>query len=348
MNQERLVLGQIPPQEAEFRRRRHPRTEKPANQETYAIYRAIPMVEAALQADSRNWQEESANRKKQQKEILKAIWGENVELPFYISPSTASFCLRWVGYEALGYTPAPRTMKSNLAMMIGSASHYSLLRAIGRAIPGLQETSFTIEEDDLSGRVDFLFRNPRTNEYQILEFKFTSDFGFRQVTREKLPDYLRSTKGVFQPQPEHRKQVLLYMYAKRKEGLDIACANVVYIDKNTGEMKDALVVWDALAEFDASELVSGIKEAKTQIERKELPEPTVESAHVCERFCPYRVKCEHGQRFAAGEVRREQKRRPKIVYQKAKEQREAKRRRMEEQGLVQGQLPGFMQNLEVK
>lgn len=314
------------------------RKEQPPNQEVYGVYRLGSLIEKVLQVDWRHWQEGSKQRRAKQQEILGAIWGEGVKVPEYLSPSTIAYCLRWVGYEALGYQPAPPTTEARLVMLMGSAGHWSLLRIIGQQISGRQETSFTIDEADLSGRIDCLLKNPKTEEYQILELKFVGDYPFRQIKREGLPEHLRTTKNIYQPSAEYRNQVLLYMWAKRKEGLNVTCANIVYINRNDGKIKEALVIWDAQAEYDAEQLVAKIKQAKEAIDRKELPEPTVESSHVCGGFCPYRGYCEHGQRFAAGQIKREEKRRPQWVYRQARAEAAARRAKMEQLGVVQ---PGF-------
>jgi len=342
MTPERLVFGQIPPQEAAFRRRRAATTRKrPPNQEIYVSYQLQPLIQKILEIDWQYWQENSQQRRKTQREIFKTIWGEKTEIPTYFSPSLVAHCLRWVGYKALGYKPAPPSPESHLVMMMGSAIHWSFLRTIERQIPSRQETSFTLDEADLSGRIDCLIRNPKTGEYQILEIKTVGDYPFRQIKRKGLPPELRNTKNIYQPNPEHRNQVLLYMWAKRKEGLNVACANVIYINRNNGETKEALVIWNAKTEYDAEQLVSQVRQAKEAILRGELPQPTVESCYTCAKLCPYRGYCKYGQKFAAGQIKKEQKRRPQWVYRRAKEQAAKKREKMEKLGVVQGKLPGL-------
>lgn len=339
---ERLEFGKLPPQEATFRRRRQVATkEAPDNQEVFGVYRLKELVQKAILEDWRRLRLEHQGRKEQQQDILRAIWGKEVQIPFSISPSIVAFCLRWVGYEALGYPPAPPTPEGNLAMMIGSASHYSLLRAIERVIPGRQEVAFTLEDDNISGRIDFILKNPMTGEHQIVEIKTVSDYAFRLITREKLPPELRSTKDIFWPSIEHCKQVILYMWAKRKEGVKVACANIIYINREKGSIKEAIVPWDLASETDALALVEKIKEAKVLIDKGELPPPSVESPHVCRGFCPYRLKCEHGQKFAAEGVKADQRKRPPGFRQILRKQYDEKREKMEELGVVQAELVGF-------
>jgi len=363
MSKERLILGQVPAQEQTFHRRSQAaRREQPQNQEVYKDFQVTPLIEAALRADWRHWQEQPKQKKIQTQEILEAIYGQGARVPEYIHPSIASFCLRWVAYQGLGYPEAEPTAKSILSMKMGSAIHWSLSRTIKDFIPGEAETNFVIDDPDVSGRIDFFFPHPRLEgQYQIWEFKSVSDYVFRQIKRKGLPEYLRGTKNIYQSLPEHRKQVLLYMWGKRHRGLEVICGNIIYINRNNGEMKEALVSWDALAEYDVvgddSEkcLVPQIRDTQIQIEKlkekmektgerpgeDELPKPTVESSHVCARFCPFRGFCHFGQRFAAGEVKRQEKRRPQYVYRKLGEEAQVMKEKMEKLGLVQAQLPGF-------
>lgn len=339
----RLTFGILPKEEATFRRRSAAARKEPQdNQEVYGVYKFLPAIERILVEDDLHWKEEHKAKKKQQQEILEALWGPGVEVPSYMSPSTASYCVRWIGYEKLDYKPAPTKLKSMLAMMMGSAAHYSMMKKIESAIPGRQETVFTIDEADLSGRADFYFRNPKTDEFQILEFKFVSDFVFRKISRTDLPEYMRSTRDVYAPEPEHYRQVLLYLWAKRKQGDNAMCANVIYVNRNTGEMKEALVYWNPATEYDAEQLIDEIHGAKVCIDKGELPEPNVESPHVCSGFCPYRQYCEFGQKFAAGQVRRDKKRRPNTVYNRLRKDVEETKKYMIDEGIVQGELPGFV------
>jgi len=341
MSAEHLVFGQIPPGEEAYRRR--PTNKKPPDGVgLYSLSRFAKVLEEALKQEEKKWQQGEKQNLEQQREILEAIWGKGVEIPQYISPSTASMCLRWVGYEALNlYPPTPAGPEQRLTMMIGSAAHFSILRMLEKAIRGRQETTFTVEEDNLSGRVDYFFRNPATGHYQIVEFKTVGRFAFKQITREKLPSYLRSERENYCPQPEHYNQVLLYMWAKRKQGLEVDCANIIYVNRDNGEIKEALVVWNDVTKYDASQLVEKIQEAKACIEKGQLPKPSVESPHICSGFCPYRTHCNYGSEFAAGLVRREQKRRPRAVYHMLRGQLNEQRRMMEEKGLFQPALPGF-------
>lgn len=341
---ESLTFGNLPPEEAVHRRRSEAaRRKQPENQEDYAAYRLLPAIEEILKRDWDYWQESRKRREAERQTVAKAIWGQETEIPWYIHPSTASFCLRWVGYEALGtHKPAKPTTEANLRMMMGSATHESLLKKLVSFIPeAKRETSITDDDAGYTGRVDLLLENRRLNETQVVDVKCLGSFPFNQLTRKGLPSYLRPTKGICQPSPEHRKQVLLYMWALREKGEEVGSANLIYINRDSGKMKEGLVLWDLLSQFDAEQLVTELKEARTMIDQGKLPPPSVESKYICGSFCPYRIHCEPGREFAATQVKKEKKRRPQGVYRKAKEEREKKRELIEQMGLVQALLPGL-------
>lgn len=364
----KLVFGQIPEEEASFRRRSQAaRIKPPENQAIYEYFQAVPLIEKVLKFDWRHWQEEEKQKRTQQQEILEAIYGQGVEVHQQrIHPSTASFCVRWAAYRALEFPETEPTVKSILAMKMGSAIHWSLSRIVKNYLPGEAEASFEVDDPDVAGRIDFLFPHPRLKgQYQVWEFKSVSDYVFRQIKRKGLPDYLRNTLQIYQPLPEHRQQTLLYMWGKRSQGFNVVCGNIIYINRNNGEMKEALIPWDELARYDVEGddpercLVLQIKEAQVKIEKlrklkqsgvsineEEIPQPTVESSHVCARFCPHRVHCSFGQKYAAGEVRRQIKRRPQYVYRKLKQEAQVTRELMEKAGLAQSQLPIFQDLLK--
>lgn len=337
--EQKLVFGQVPPKEAVSRRRSEAAQRKPLpNQEVYGFLRASPFIDEALK---REWEDEgkrNAQKRRQDEEgIIEVVLGRKIELPQTIPASTV--CLRWLGYELLGYKPALPTPESITIMNIGSATHSRLLRITEQHLRGRQETGFDFE--DLTGRSDFIYEHPLIKKPVIWEYKTVGDYPFRKITREGLPDYLRSTAKIYWPQPEHRNQALLYIWGHRQRQLDIFAAVIVYINRSTGEKKDALVIWDTLAEYDAEQLREKFKEAKARIDQGKLPEPSVESPHICAKQCPFSVHCDYGREFAAGRVKREQKRKPPWVYRRAREQAAETRRLMEELGLVQPELPGL-------
>ncbi|MDP3888409.1 MAG: hypothetical protein Q8Q24_00040, partial [bacterium] len=109
--------------------------ERTDNQDQYSIYRFKPLLDRILQAD---WEARGENRQKikdtQREKILGPVFGE-VEIPRRVSPSVACYCLRWVGYEALGYKPAPPTARSYLITSMGSAIHWEFLKKLQQYLP---------------------------------------------------------------------------------------------------------------------------------------------------------------------------------------------------------------------
>ncbi len=310
-------------------------------QEIFGVYRLIPLIKESLRNDWEQMQQNRADLSQERRQVLEKIWGEGLETPWYIAPSIASECLRWVGYEVLDYKPATPTPEAIMAMMMGTSSHWSLLKKVEKVVPGGPDSRFLQDDPGVSGRLDYLLRNPKTGEFQVLELKFVGDWVFRKITREGLSPSLVNTKGIYQPTPEHRLQTMQYMWAKRQEGVNVVCANIVYINRDRGTMKEAMVLWDALVEYDIQVFLGKAKEARARIDRGELPEPTVESSHVCGSLCPYRAHCEFGQKFAAGQVKKQQKRRPQWVYKKARQDSQELKAKMVRLGLTQPKLPLF-------
>ncbi len=310
---------------------------KNPNTEIYAPYLFTPLLKKAVLADSYNYKNNLNGNIESKNEVLNSVWGENTENKVRFSPSTASNCLRWVGYESLGYKPAPNTFESQVGLMIGSSAHYSISRVLKGY--GLSEQSLFDEERNISGRYDFLFKNPQTQDWQMIDFKFVSDYGFRQIKREGLSETLKNTKNIYNSTPEAKRQLITYMSIARNQGFNVMMGNVVYINRNDGKIKESLIPWDALTEHEADQFFAQIKEAGEKIGKGELPEPSVQSKYVCGSFCPYRGYCEYGQNFAADKVKRESKRRaPLWVIKKAREEAAEKKLKMEESGIVQPDL----------
>ena len=61
------------------------------------------------------WYEKAAQKKG---EIYNSIWGVTDGTEITIPPSIAANCLRWWGYQELGYKPAPRTFEQEINLMI--------------------------------------------------------------------------------------------------------------------------------------------------------------------------------------------------------------------------------------
>lgn len=312
-----------------------------ANLDVYGVYQLAPLIREAVLADADEYREGRSETRVESERILQKVWGETASLPRYLHPSIISRCLKWAGYEALedelDLKPAARTFEAEMGMKIGSAAHFSLLRILRKF--GVQEQTVLQDESGISGRLDFMLKNPVTEEYQILDLKFTGDWAFRKVQRDGLPDYLRKTKGIYNPRPEDKLQLLIYMWGRRQEGLNVAMGNIVYINRDSGKMKESIVPWDAGAEHEMTLFLDELEKARKSIKRGELPKPTVVSTYICAAMCPYRLHCDYGQKFAAGKIKKEKKKRPTGVYRKARRQAEEKREMMERLRIVQAELP---------
>jgi len=335
---EKIEFGKPPLEDAaRLRRKREKGARQAENLEVYGPYCLGPLIREAVLEDSERYREGRGQFRAESNKILQKVWGEDVALPDRVSPSTIANCLRWVGYEELGFKPAPRTFEAEMGMKLGGAGHYAILNILRRF--GIKEQVVLEDETGISGRLDFIFRHPVTGEYQVLDLKFPGDWGFKQIKREGLPEYLKKTKKIYNPSHEARLQLLIYMGVKRRERLNVTMGNIIYINRDNGKMKECIVPWDALAEYDMKEFLENLAEAREKIQRKKLPEPTVVSEYVCKSFCPYSQHCEEGKQFLAEKIKKGKKRRPLWVYREAREQAEKRRQKMIESGFVQPELP---------
>ena len=339
MSRERLRFGNVPKEESSRRKRqatlRHKKLEKKMGLEKPGAFdnlRLTPLIRIALQEESRKWV--NSTYKEDTLGMLKGRWGNETELVRYFSPSTLSLCLRWVGYQALGeYVPEERKPETEIILGLGQSGHYFIERVLRRF--GVSEMPVWNDEERMRGRLDFLIKNPAIDEYQILDFKFVSSFAFKKIKREGLPDYLRETKGIYNPGLEAKLQTQLYIWMKRENGLDVTMGNVIYINRDNGQMKECLVPWDAVAEEEVRRFLGKLDKARERIEMGELPEPSVQSKYVCEYLCPYSKYCEYGQKFKAGQVRRRSKKLPPGILTKAREQAKKRKEMMEKMGIAQ-------------
>ena len=295
---------------------------KDINQDPYCVYDIHGLLKNAMLQNAANFRESRQTRKNNIKGVLESAWGEGIKQEIFTPPSTASNCLKWVGYEALGgYKPAPRTNELEMQSLIGSSAHWSFLKIL--ATLGFQEHEFRTANPRLSGRIDFTFQNPITQEWQLLDLKFVGSFVFKKITREGLNPELRRNKNNYNPAIEAKRQLMLYMWAMSEYGLKIACGHVVYISRDAGTMKTCLVPWGDGERYETEEFLQRIREAEAAIKEGQLPSPSVESKHVCGSLCSYVAYCEHGQQFAKGEIRKVPNRKPawlkeKITIQKIK------------------------------
>ena len=200
---EQIEFGKPPPEEAAHLRWEKKKVARQAeNLEVYDPYCLGPLIREAVLEDSERYRKGRGQYRAESNKILQKVWGEDAVLPDRVSPSTAANCLRWVGYEELGFKPAPRTFEAKMGMELGSAGHCALLNILRRF--GIKEQIVLEDETGISGRLDFIFRHPVTGEYQVLDLKFPGDWGFRQIKREGLPEYLKKTKGIYNPRHEAR------------------------------------------------------------------------------------------------------------------------------------------------
>lgn len=336
-----LSFGDIPPQEAALQRReRRKRSEPIENLEVYNVYRLGTLIEEAVIEDASAFRERRSEWHASAERVLQKVWGEGVSLPRYVHPSTAAKCLKWVGYEALadelGVKPAPRPFKAEMGMRLGSGGHHQLSMVLRKY--GIPEATLINDEYGISGRLDFMIRNPVTSEYQVLDFKFPGDWAYRQVKRDGLPDYLKQTKGIYNPRPEDRLQLLLYMKGRREEGFNVSVGNIVYFNRDTLEYKECIIPWNADAENHMEDFLANITKAREAIKRGELPEPTVGSTYICASMCDYRLHCDYGQQFAAGKIKREAKRRDPGVWKMVEQQEEEKAQQLIDLGILQPPL----------
>jgi len=339
MPKERLEFGDVPKGETSRRKRQatleNKKFQKKMGLEEPGAFdnmRLTPLIEVALQNESEKWGK--STYKQDTQEMMKEIWGNNTEVIKYFSPSTLSFCLRWVGYQTLDeYVPEKRKPEAEIILGLGQSGHYFIERVLKRF--GVSEMPVWNDEEKMKGRLDFLMKNPATGEYQILDFKFVSSFTFKKIKREGLHDYLRETKEIYNPGLEAKLQTQLYMWMKRENGLNVTMGNVIYINRDNGQMKECLVPWDAVAEEDVRRFLEKLDKARERIEAGELPDPSVQSKYVCEYLCPYSKYCEPGQKFKAGQVRRSSKRLHPGILAKAREDAKEKKEKMKKLGVTQ-------------
>ncbi|MFZ5366573.1 MAG: hypothetical protein ACOZBZ_04845 [Patescibacteria group bacterium] len=332
------------------------------NQSILEVYRLAPLIGKAIIASDEERLLQQAWRKKKNREILELIWGEG-EPKLSLSPAIIAKCLRWAGYELLGYSPLSKSPREIMILSTGTSIHWKMLGALRQF--GKIEYPVVIGEDKIGGYLDFRFQNPKTGEYQIADLKTTSKEGFSLINREGMPPWMVQTeKDFYVPRPEDRLQVLLYMFAERERGYKVEIGNVIYINRNFERRrlsrknldedqilqdmlewtKECPVLWDKVAEGETKQCLAEVEEAWIAIKKGELPKPSVHpksAPYLCGDICPYRLDCEPGRAFAAREVRREAERLPREVWAIAKRQFEERREKGIKLDKVQARLPLF-------
>jgi len=216
-----------------------------------------PVYDAVLAAAGRVRRDDNLTLKDARRAVAREAFGQESS-PLKISPSLACHCLRWVGYELLGYAPAPRTLDEETTMLLGTGFHRQVLNLLDRYCPEAeQERGFSIDLGAaiLSGRADFIYRDLKTQERILVELKTISPFTWSKIKRQK-------DASAYAPMAEHRKQLLLYLWALNQinqQKIDVGI--VYYINRTSGERRSAPVFWDAVAQYDAEQLVANIQKA---------------------------------------------------------------------------------------
>lgn len=313
------------------------------NQSLLDIYDETSLIDKALVLGEQVRSAQSQANRQASEEIFQAVWGPDVERSFLFNPSSAAKCLRMVGYEKLGYKPLAKTSEQILALSMGSGVHRTLQAAL-RPFGETEASMFIGNGEFERGRPDFILKNPRTEKWLVDDFKTTSSWGFRKITRDGLPEWMRATPNIYVPRPEDKLQLLLYMHGLRQKGLEVVIGSVIYINTDNRQRKRCPVIWDELAQVEIDEFMEKVKEARSLISQGQLPPPSVQpksAKSICGKMCGYRQLCDPGRKELASQVKKETKRKPPWVYRKAKEQAEELKDEMVKQGIVQGPLPGM-------
>jgi hypothetical protein len=309
------------------------------NQDPWAPYNQIgEFVMNVLTADSEQFATERLHRKKTMANVIKNTWGSDTEVPSYLSPSTASFCIRAAVYEALGYKPVPRTPELALQARMGSSIHYSVMRAL--SFYGMSEREFILPTEHLKGRIDFVIPyHPLTKRTQILDFKCVGDFVFKLVTRKNLTPELMIDKKNYRALFEAERQLLIYMYSLSQEGFDVACGHLIYMSRNYGNLKRCIVPYTEKEKDFILNYIKQITDAHNYMVKGELPPPTVHSSNHCGKICHFIAYCEPGQHIAQGEIKRTKTPRvARAIIRKAQEETKAQAEKWRSRGIWQPEL----------
>jgi len=333
MSPERPVFGDP---ESIKKARTKPRAKKEVRPTEFDPLKLLPKVEEFVVEERKRWdvlRREGLDRGTLTRKIL----GMETDP---IHPSLVSQCLRWWGYQRLGYKPYPKDFNAIMRLEAGHAYHNAFENLVSSM--GSVEYHITHSEEDIAdmtGRVDVLFYNPKLppeiGNYQVIELKTVSTQAFNfQLNRKNLRRDLIPTKGIVAPREHDKKQIGLYLKQLESEGKNVASASIFYIDRDSSEVKEALIPWDETTKNEVEQFIQQIREAQELIAQGKLPEPTVDSDIPCRYYCDYRHVCDAGKPAAA----KRKKPRPRWVIKKTKEEKEELKKTMEEEGLVQPTL----------
>ena len=277
-------------------------------------FQFVPLITEALRFNERLMSENYQRTRAERELFTKNFFGDSYKTTRPFSPSIAAICLRWAGYESTK-TPQDKSIKPTkalIASMIGTAAHYEMGRTIGKVIDRriMQiETGMYSDEPQMSGRMDYVFENINAGgRKQLIDLKFVSSFVFKNVKRERVPEYLKNEP--FYPINDivNRRQALLYLWNADKNGDPFFSVTIVYINKDSGEMKEAFMLWDEDAKYEAQQYVDLMIKAQKDLDTKgELPLPTISQENkgfYCGQVCPHRIKCEYASEFVAKAIKR--------------------------------------------
>jgi len=339
--------------------------EKPKPNQTYDIYRYQAffkrMIVTHHEMEGKGYHQWKQNKEEATRNVLEQDYQEKQPT---VTISTATVCVRKAQYNELGeeygydlnqFEP-DAAFKRAMAFLSGSALHKIYQYAGNRLLEDQAKTEIKIPfllepTDNIKGKPDMLWRNPKTGEWQIAEFKNVGSYLFGKITREGLPDYMKSTKDIYAPLAEHRLQVLMYMWLLRKQGTDVKMGNIIYIHRdprgNMKGIKEAIVVWDAIAELEVQNFVKELETANNQLVEVQtlkqngtfshelaeqiLHDRTTEDPWVCGN-CEAKLYCEPGKIFGHSEMAKEKKTElpPPIIAQAVREHEELEAKLIED------------------
>lgn len=202
--------------------------------------------------------------------------------------SEVGYCMRRMGYGALGYEGTPKSVGVSLTFAIGNFVEDVVVKALELAdfepyftLDKQTEVSINVLRVPNLGHPDGFVILPDTEEDVLLEVKSANARNFEKVKKS----------GAAEAQPEHYAQMQTYMYAtgRAKAFYVVACKN--YADVYTEIVDIDLPYLSAL--FDK---VDG---AWIKVQEDELPDPEYHlSSYQC-TYCPFNAQCP-GKQLAGG------------------------------------------------
>jgi len=363
----KVIFGEVPKEEAKFRHRQEQKVQKKRESEMtpeptpYDHMRKLPMIKEAIIWNYRKRIEERKERKREQLEFAKKFWGPNVQFKPYMSPSVVCDCIRQAGKDAVAELAGRPTIEPTVEVMnilnMGSDIHYGFLRRMNNYLPGDQETKYKSEEPALSGRIDFILDDPISGDNSILELKTEGNWPFGKLNPTDLPARLKNTPDIVNEEAGHRKQVLLYLWSLSQKGRKVESGSLIYLDRNSGELKEAIVPWDEGAQEEVGEFIHKLTEAEIKIEQTldyirntdpdkidwekvedMLPPATVVDKSKCKNRCPHRFGCRPGLKYAVEGIKHPKRKLSAYARKKIKEREAEKKEELKKSTIWQGNL----------